>query len=205
MTRSTSSRFGGAWRHRPRHRHRHPGRHVQQRDRAQPGRAGQIRGLAIILAGFAKARRPGDRHRPGRSLQVGPTQRSTHGAPSRDRRGDGVDIRSLGLSINFFWIIVAALNFIIFLVLIWRFAFDPISRILPTAELVSTRVWRTRNRLARIAQPRWRNASASSTKLGGKPARSSPRVSKPRSSFVTPTLPRPRRSWSACARRHWPT
>ncbi len=35
-----------------------------------------------------------------------------------------------GLSINFFWIIVAALNFIIFLVLIWRFAFDPISRIL---------------------------------------------------------------------------
>jgi F-type H+-transporting ATPase subunit b len=35
-----------------------------------------------------------------------------------------------GLSINFFWIIVAALNFIIFLVLIWRFAFDPISTIL---------------------------------------------------------------------------
>jgi F-type H+-transporting ATPase subunit b len=35
-----------------------------------------------------------------------------------------------GLSINFFWVIVAALNFIIFLALIWRFAFDPIANIL---------------------------------------------------------------------------
>jgi F-type H+-transporting ATPase subunit b len=35
-----------------------------------------------------------------------------------------------GLSINFFWIIVAALNFIVFLALIWRFAFDPIASIL---------------------------------------------------------------------------
>lgn len=35
-----------------------------------------------------------------------------------------------GLSINFFWIVVAALNFIVFLALIWRFAFDPIARIL---------------------------------------------------------------------------
>lgn len=35
-----------------------------------------------------------------------------------------------GLSINFFWVIVAALNFIVFLVLIWRFAFDPIATIL---------------------------------------------------------------------------
>jgi F-type H+-transporting ATPase subunit b len=35
-----------------------------------------------------------------------------------------------GLSINLFWIIVAGLNFVVFLVLIWRFAFDPISRIL---------------------------------------------------------------------------
>jgi F-type H+-transporting ATPase subunit b len=35
-----------------------------------------------------------------------------------------------GLSINFFWIIVAALNFIVFLALMWRFAFDPIANIL---------------------------------------------------------------------------
>jgi F-type H+-transporting ATPase subunit b len=35
-----------------------------------------------------------------------------------------------GLSINFFWVIVAALNFIVFLALIWRFAFDPIANIL---------------------------------------------------------------------------
>ena len=35
-----------------------------------------------------------------------------------------------GLSINLFWVIVAALNFILFLALIWRFAFDPITRIL---------------------------------------------------------------------------
>ena len=35
-----------------------------------------------------------------------------------------------GLSINFFWVIVAALNFIVFLVLMWRFAFDPIANIL---------------------------------------------------------------------------
>jgi F-type H+-transporting ATPase subunit b len=35
-----------------------------------------------------------------------------------------------GLSINLFWVIVAAGNFIIFLALIWRFGFDPIARIL---------------------------------------------------------------------------
>lgn len=35
-----------------------------------------------------------------------------------------------GLSINFFWVIVAALNFLVFLALIWRFAFDPIANIL---------------------------------------------------------------------------
>jgi F-type H+-transporting ATPase subunit b len=35
-----------------------------------------------------------------------------------------------GLSINFFWVIVTALSFIIFLNLIWRFAFDPIANIL---------------------------------------------------------------------------
>ena len=35
-----------------------------------------------------------------------------------------------GLSINIFWVIVAALNFIIFLALIWRFGFDPIANIL---------------------------------------------------------------------------
>ncbi len=35
-----------------------------------------------------------------------------------------------GLSINFFWVIVAALNFLVFLALIWRFGFDPIANIL---------------------------------------------------------------------------
>jgi F-type H+-transporting ATPase subunit b len=35
-----------------------------------------------------------------------------------------------GLSINFFWVIVAALNFIVFLAAIWLFAFDPIAKIL---------------------------------------------------------------------------
>jgi F-type H+-transporting ATPase subunit b len=35
-----------------------------------------------------------------------------------------------GLSINLFWVIVAALNFLFFLAVIWRFAFDPIARIL---------------------------------------------------------------------------
>jgi F-type H+-transporting ATPase subunit b len=35
-----------------------------------------------------------------------------------------------GLSINIFWVIVAALNFIVFLALIWRFGFDPIANVL---------------------------------------------------------------------------
>jgi F-type H+-transporting ATPase subunit b len=34
------------------------------------------------------------------------------------------------VSINFFWVIVAALNFLVFLALMWRFAFDPIANIL---------------------------------------------------------------------------
>ncbi len=38
--------------------------------------------------------------------------------------------QAAGLSINFFWVIVAALNFIVFLALMWRFAFDPIANIL---------------------------------------------------------------------------
>ena len=37
---------------------------------------------------------------------------------------------STSLSINFFWVIVAALNFIFFLALIWLFAFKPIASIL---------------------------------------------------------------------------
>jgi F-type H+-transporting ATPase subunit b len=41
---------------------------------------------------------------------------------------------STGLSINFFWVIVAALNFIFFLTLIWLFAFKPIANILSTRK-----------------------------------------------------------------------
>jgi F-type H+-transporting ATPase subunit b len=37
---------------------------------------------------------------------------------------------SSGLSINFFWVIIAALNFIFFLALMWIFAFRPIANIL---------------------------------------------------------------------------
>ncbi len=35
-----------------------------------------------------------------------------------------------GLTINFFWVVVSALNFVVFLALIWAFAFTPISRML---------------------------------------------------------------------------
>lgn len=37
---------------------------------------------------------------------------------------------SAGLTINFFWVIVAALNFVIFLAVIWAFAFKPLSAML---------------------------------------------------------------------------
>jgi F-type H+-transporting ATPase subunit b len=37
---------------------------------------------------------------------------------------------SAGLTINFFWVIVAALNFVIFLAVIWTFAFRPLSGML---------------------------------------------------------------------------
>jgi F-type H+-transporting ATPase subunit b len=40
------------------------------------------------------------------------------------------DAATGGLTINLFWIIVSALNFIVFLVLIWTFAFKPISGML---------------------------------------------------------------------------
>jgi F-type H+-transporting ATPase subunit b len=39
-----------------------------------------------------------------------------------------------GLSINIFWVIVAALNFIVFLALIWLYAFDPIAKILASRK-----------------------------------------------------------------------
>jgi F-type H+-transporting ATPase subunit b len=39
-----------------------------------------------------------------------------------------------GLSINIFWVIVAALNFVLFLALIWAFAFRPIANILAARQ-----------------------------------------------------------------------
>jgi F-type H+-transporting ATPase subunit b len=44
-----------------------------------------------------------------------------------------------GLSINIFWVIVAALNFIVFLMLIWRFGFDPIASVLAERRARITR------------------------------------------------------------------
>jgi F-type H+-transporting ATPase subunit b len=35
-----------------------------------------------------------------------------------------------GLTINFFWVIVSALNFLLFFAIIWTFAFKPLSRML---------------------------------------------------------------------------
>jgi len=39
-----------------------------------------------------------------------------------------------GLSINFFWVIVAALNFLLFFALIWTFAFRPIANMLAARQ-----------------------------------------------------------------------
>ena len=42
----------------------------------------------------------------------------------------GAEAEATGLSINLFWVVVAALNFLFFLAVVWRLAFDPISDIL---------------------------------------------------------------------------
>ncbi len=65
-----------------------------------------------------------------------------------------------GLSINFFWVIVAALNFMFFLALIWLFAFRPI------ASILSTRQARIEQGLADAAQARQERDAAAAERDG---------------------------------------
>jgi F-type H+-transporting ATPase subunit b len=48
-------------------------------------------------------------------------------APAAEAAAEG---ETGGLSINLFWVLIGAVNFLIFLALIWRFAFNPISDVL---------------------------------------------------------------------------
>src|SRR5450830_61595 len=104
-----------------------------------PDAAGQIRGLAIILAGFAEGLGvleivvgllgplPQSSGREGAHtvhplVAVATATATATAAPPA--------AAAAGLSIIFFWVIVAALNFLLFLAIIWRFGFDPIANIL---------------------------------------------------------------------------
>ena len=61
--------------------------------------------------------------------------------------------------VNLFWVIVSALNFILFFVIIWSFAFKPVSKMLADRKVGSSRVSRTPNRRATTARTRKRSAS----------------------------------------------
>ena len=107
-----------------------------------PDAAGQIRGIAIILAAFAEGLgvlaivvgllaifiQPASRSgRETRSWISSPSRPSVgpRGRPA-DRGGGEAAL----FQVNLFWVIVSALNFIVFFVLIWTFAFKPVSRML---------------------------------------------------------------------------
>ena len=65
--------------------------------------------------------------------------------------------------VNLFWVIVSALNFILFFILIWSFAFKPVSAMLASASPRSSRASRTPNRPGAIGRTRSRSASPRST------------------------------------------
>jgi F-type H+-transporting ATPase subunit b len=72
-----------------------------------------------------------------------------------------------GLSINLFWVIVGALNFLFFLALIWRFAFNPL------ADILAQRKARIEQGLADAEQARKDrdSAAAERDRVIGEPAR----------------------------------
>ena len=86
-----------------------------------------------------RPRRPRGRRRPARDLHqvAGPVRRPQRGSSGRRRRRAGREVVRLtaeeavaGLQINFFWVIVSSINFVIFLPIIWTFAFKPVAGML---------------------------------------------------------------------------
>ena len=175
-----------------------------------PDAAGQIRGLAIILAGFAE----------GLGvlaivvgllalfLKVGRTRRSDAVNPLAAVAAAAAPAsEASGLSINFFWVIVAALNFIVFLALIWRFGFDPI------ANILAERKARIEQGLADAEQARQdRDGGGGGARAGRsrEARREAERADRRgpegrRGPARRRTSPPPARSWTGCASRPRPT
>ena len=71
--------------------------------------------------------------------------------------------------VNLFWVIVSALNFIVFFVIIWTFAFKPVSAMLATG---SSRGSRTPNRHAPTVRMPRRSESRRSPRHARKPTTS---------------------------------
>ena len=106
-----------------------------------PDAAGQIRGIAIILAAFAEGLGV-------LAIVVGLLAIFIQPAVGRpwtswpSRREAGREVVRLAaeagsetlFQINLFWVIVSALNFILFFAIIWTFAFKPVSKMLATAR-----------------------------------------------------------------------
>ena len=144
-------------RHRPRHRHRHPGRHVEQprsaATRTPPARSAAWRSSsrrspkASASSPSSSASWPSSsssRERTWSAERVDlfavAGEIAARRRPPRPPTGGG------GFTINLFWVIVAALNFLLFLALIWAFAFKPDRRgCSPTAGRGSSRASRTRS------------------------------------------------------------
>src|SRR5882672_4557628 len=122
---------------RTRHRHRHPRWHVRPGDRSQPRRGRTDPRYRDHPRRIRRGpRRPGDRRRSPRDLHL-----------DAKRHGEAiVDLLSVAVSagheavrlnatealfqINLFQVIIAAANFVLFLAIIWKFAFNPIAKIL---------------------------------------------------------------------------
>ena len=109
-----------------------------------PDAAGQIRGLAIILAAFAEGLGvlavvvgllPSSS--PGRGLAVAARETTVDilavaagaaGAAASLAAEDGGE--TAGLTINLFWVLVSAINFILLFAIVWTFAFKPLAKTL---------------------------------------------------------------------------
>ena len=213
---TTRRRPRGPRGHRPRHRHRHPDRHGRRGHRPQSGRDRQHPGDVHPWRGVRRrARRARDRRRHPRPPPRSPRRGgSPHREPARPHRrlapgpvllAAADEPPGAGFQINLFWVIVSALNFVVFLsspTPLFGTTFEQDAQRTPRADRPGAE-----GRRAGTARPGERGEGAHRD-----PGRGAPRIrgrssTEPRRSprrAATRTSPRPRPSSSACASRRPP-
>ena len=111
------------------------------------------------------------------------------------------DASSGGLVFNGFWILIAAVNFLFFLVVLQQFAFGPVSKMLGDRRQRIEQGLKDAEPLARSGRRPPRRSEASSRPPVARRTTSWPTPRRRPTRSASATWPRRRRSWSGCASR----